>query len=72
MPHSDFELRLTSRELHLAAYLKFRGYPLNRMDRGSFIFVLESPEHATQLRVDHSNSEALKVDRELLTLKKFL
>jgi hypothetical protein len=36
---------------------------------GSFVFESDLPE--TDWRVRHSNSEALKVDRELFTLKTF-
>lgn len=67
-----YELRLSSKDLHFAAYVKAGGIPLDRIENGMFVFLLDSAQQATKLRVEHSNSEALKVDRELLCLKKFL
>lgn len=58
------------RELHLAAFIKALGISFINFQDDSFVFESNTPE--VQLRVQHSNSEALKVDRELFTLKAFI
>ena len=63
------QIRIPKRELHLAAYMKAAGAVFVDYKSGSFIF--ESDLAETEWRVRHSNSEALKVDRELFTLKTF-
>ena len=60
---------ISKRELHLAAFLKANGVEFVDYKHGNFIFESEVPE--TELRVKHSNSDALRVDRELFTLKTF-
>jgi hypothetical protein len=67
-------IELTRKDLHLAAYMKTHGARLERVDRrgGEVVFVFASADTETEWRVRHSNSEALQVDRELLTLKRFL
>ena len=62
-------LNIPRRELHLAAFLKARGVEFIGYKHGNFVFMTDVPE--VDLRVEHSNSEALKVDRELFTLKTF-
>ena len=62
-------LFIPKRELHLAAYLKATGVKFVDYKQGNFIFESEHSEVA--LRIAHSNSEALLVDRELFTLKTF-
>jgi hypothetical protein len=63
------QIRIPKRELHLAAYMKAAGAQFIDYRQGSFIF--ESDLSEVEWRVNHSNSEALKVDRELFTLKTF-
>lgn len=63
------QIRIPRRELHLAAYMKSAGAAFVDYKSGSFLF--ESDVTETQWRVLHSNSEALRVDRELFTLKTF-
>jgi hypothetical protein len=58
------------RELHLAAFIKSLGTKFITFQDECFVF--ESNIQEVILRVQHSNSEALKVDRELFTLKAFL
>lgn len=58
------------RELHLAAFIKALGTVFVTFENDCFVF--DSNLQEIQLRVQHSNSEALKVDRELFTLKSFL
>jgi hypothetical protein len=60
---------ISKRELHLAAFIKHQGATLLDYTSGQFVF--ESLLTEVALRVLHSNSEALKVDRELFTLKAF-
>jgi hypothetical protein len=62
-------IQISKREIHLAAYIKISGARFIDYKSGSFIFESDIPEVA--LRVLHSNSEALRVDRELFTLKAF-
>jgi len=62
-------IQISKRELHLAAFIKHTGATLLDYKSGQFIF--ESTLTEVELRVMHSNSEALKVDRELFTLKAF-
>jgi hypothetical protein len=63
------QIRIPKRELHLAAYIKAAGAQFVDYRQGSFIFESEITE--VEWRVRHSNSEALRVDRELFTLKTF-
>jgi len=62
-------IQISKRELHLAAFIKHHGASLLDYKSGQFIFESELTE--VELRVLHSKSEALKVDRELFTLKAF-
>ena len=62
-------VRIHKRELHLAAYMKAGGATLLDYEDENFVFNSDRTE--IQWRVLHSNSEALKVDRELFTLKSF-
>lgn len=57
-------------ELHFAAYLKAMGIRLVDFKNNTFIFETDLSE--VELRIQHSNSESLKVDRELFTLKGFI
>jgi hypothetical protein len=63
------QINISRKELHLAAYMKASGAEFVSYKLGSFIF--ESDISDSEWRVLHSNSEALKVDRELFTLKAF-
>ena len=63
------QIRIPKRELHLAAYIKAAGAQFVDYKQGSFIFESEITE--VEWRVRHSNREALRVDRELFTLKTF-
>lgn len=63
-------IEISSKELHFAAYIKATGARL--IDFTDDAFVFETREDETSLRIKHSNSESLLVDRELLTLKKFI
>jgi len=62
-------IQFSKRELHLAAYVKASGAKF--IDYKSGIFIFESDISEVELRILHSNSEALRVDRELFTLKSF-
>lgn len=59
------------REIHLAAYMKTQGASLVKAGP-EFGFIFETDRSLNDWRVEHSNSLALAVDRELLTLKRFL
>lgn len=63
------QIKIPRRELHLAAYIKACGGDFIEYKMGSFCFESEVAE--ADWRVKHSNSESLRVDRELFTLKTF-
>tara|TARA_B110000259_G_C13819482_1_gene324092 strand:- start:193 stop:399 length:207 start_codon:yes stop_codon:yes gene_type:complete len=63
-------IQISSKELHFAAYVKATGARLIEFNNNTFVF--ETAEEENALRIKHSNSEALLVDRELLTLKQFV
>jgi len=62
-------IQISKSELHLAAFLKAGGADFLDFRDGLFIFTSDKSE--LEWRVQHSNSESLRVDRELFTLKKF-
>jgi hypothetical protein len=62
-------IHIHKRELHLAAYIK--SLDIKLIDFKNDVFEFESDMSEVDLRVAHSNSEALRVDRELFTLKAF-
>jgi hypothetical protein len=63
-------IHISAKELHLAAFIKAKGGRLLNFDNHEFVFETDLSE--TDWRITHSNSEALLVDRELLTLKQFI
>jgi hypothetical protein len=58
------------RDIHLAAYMKAHGAILQTYREEKFYFSSEVPE--TDWRVKHAGSDALRVDQELLVLRRFL
>ena len=66
---SKHTIEISKSELHLAAYIKAGGAEFLDFRDGFFIF--SSNKSEIEWRVLLSNSESLKVDRELFTLKKF-
>ena len=60
-------IKISSKELHLAAYIKAKGGALVEFTDNAFVFNTEKTE--IEWRLMHSNSESLLVDRALLTLK---
>lgn len=62
-------IEISKSELHLAAYIKAGDAEFLDFRDGFFVF--SSNKSEIEWRVLHSNSESLKVDRELFTLKKF-
>lgn len=66
-----YTVTVERREIHLAAYMKASGASLVKAGP-DFGFVFETDRSLNDWRVEHSNSHALAVDRELLTLKRFL
>ena len=63
------QIQISKSELHLAAFVKAGGAVFLDYQNGFFVFTSEKSE--LEWRVEHSNSESLRVDRELFTLKKF-
>lgn len=61
---------ISKRDLHLAAYIKAHGCNLTGYKNGSFHFESEIPE--SEWRVQHASSDALRVDQELLVLRRFV
>jgi len=58
------------RDIHLAAYMKAHGAVLQTYRDEKFYFSSEVCE--TEWRVKHAGSDALRVDQELLVLRRFL
>ena len=67
---ADMEVKISSKELNLAAYMKANGANLVAVNGGQFVFDTHHPE--TEWRVKHSNSCCVKVDNELLSLKRMV
>ncbi|CAB4122401.1 hypothetical protein UFOVP35_13 [uncultured Caudovirales phage] len=67
MPH---KIAISRRELHLAAYVKAHGAELTSYVNGNFYFLSDIPE--SDWRVEHAGSDALRVDQELLALRRFV
>ena len=63
-------VKISSKELHLAAFIKAMGGSLVEYSNNTFVF--ETDKSEIDWRIQHSNSESLLVDRELLTLKQFI
>jgi hypothetical protein len=64
------EIKIISRDMHLAAYMKANGAELVAVQNKSFIFKSELEESAWRLK--HSNSCCKRVDDELLALKRMI
>ncbi len=63
-------VKISVRELNLAAYIKANGGELVSLENGSFHF--ETSMSETDWRVRHSNSCCIKVDNEMLSLKRMI
>lgn len=64
------QIEVNKANIHLAAYIKSFGGKLIGFDNDKFI--IDSDRTLQEWQLDHSNSESLKVDRELLTLKRVM
>jgi hypothetical protein len=58
------------RDIHLAAYMKAHGAILTGYTDGKFNFTSDVSEN--DWRVKHASSDALRVDQELLVLRRFV
>lgn len=67
-----FEIKISSRDMHLAAYMKANGAELVAASKTDFGFVFRSTTSEAQWRINHSNSCCKRVDDELLSLKRML
>lgn len=65
-----FEIIIPKKDLHLSAYMKAHGAVLKNYKNGNFYFESDVPE--LEWRVKHAGSDALRVDQELLALKRFV
>ena len=54
----------------MAAYVKAHGAELTSYNNGNFYFASDIPE--SDWRVEHAGSDALRVDQELLALRRFV
>jgi len=63
-------IKLDTRELHLAAYMRYNGAKLISFDGKYFIF--ESDINISDWRISHTDSDCYKIDRELLSLKRMV
>jgi hypothetical protein len=64
------KMTISKRDLHLAAYIKAHGGELVSYKNGNFYFESDVPE--SEWRVKHASSDALRVDQELLVLRRFV
>jgi hypothetical protein len=64
------KISVHKREMHLAAYIKANGGTLIGYKDNFFSF--ESSEAEVDWRVKHAISDALRVDQELLVLRRFV
>jgi hypothetical protein len=65
-----FSIVVAKRDIHLAAYMKAHGAKLTEYKDGKFYFMSEIAE--SDWRVKHAGSDALRVDQELLVLRRFI
>lgn len=65
-----FDIAVAKRDIHLAAYMKAHGAKLTEYRDGKFYFISDIPE--SDWRVKHAGSDALRVDQELLVLRRFV
>ena len=65
---SMFEIKIDSRDLHLAAYMRYNGAELVSFERGVFTFL--SNKKISDWRIEHTSSDCFKIDRELMSLKR--
>lgn len=64
------KIAVPKRDIHLAAFMKAHGATLLAFKDNKFF--LESDTSEMEWRVQHAASDALKVDQELLTLRRFV
>jgi hypothetical protein len=64
------KISISKKEMHLAAYMKAHGAKLLDYKDGKFYFHTTISE--TDWRVEHAGSDALRVDQELLVLRRFV
>lgn len=65
-----FEIKISSRDMHLASYMKVNGAELICVRDKQFIFRSEMDEQ--QWRIKHSSCCCKRVDDELLSLKRMI
>jgi len=65
-----YKIVVAKRDIHLASYMKAHGAELTEYREGKFYFDSALPE--TEWRVKHAGSDALRVDQELLVLRRFV
>jgi|GEM_PF-4291287 hypothetical protein len=66
----EFKIAVHKREMHFAAYIKANGGELIGYKDNMFHFLSDTPE--VDWRVKHASSDALRVDQELLVLRRFV
>lgn len=66
----EYKITIHKREMHLAAYIKANGGELIGYKDNMFSFISEIPE--VDWRVKHAGSDSLRVDQELLVLRRFV
>jgi hypothetical protein len=65
-----YKISVPKRDIHLAAFMKAHGAVLSAFKDNKFFLESDIPE--MEWRVRHAASDALKVDQELLTLRRFV
>ncbi len=63
-------VRIETRDLHLAAYMKANGASFVGYENRAFCFLSE--KSAMDWKVEHANSCCRRVDKELIDLRKLM
>ena len=66
----EYKITIHKREMHFAAYIKANGGELIGFKDNAFSFNSHIPE--VEWRVKHASSDSLRVDQELLVLRRFV
>ena len=73
MSASRVFVQVKKSDIHFGAFLKAKGAEVVETSSYGFKFDISNLHKSIQdLKIEHSNSEALKIDRELLNLKKLM
>lgn len=66
------DVSIHKREMNLAAYIKMNGGELISVDKAGGMYHFATSLSESEWRVRHSNSCCIKVDSEMLSLKRMM